>query len=298
MESHPSSGRMRRSVWLKVWIVCILLHVSRGFVRTARRMVSESDKRELLKLQLPVSYTEAELETLDRRTLQKLAKENAIKANQKTEVLKQALSKAAHSNQIEKSQVSDAYNETPALASLTLHESTHRILKEQGIQILDLLDLRKSAIGGRRYNTSTAPKASSSALTLHEASSPVQTDSRLTDQIHQKHSPKKPPKKHLKVPTTSLNPITQAVEAAEKQRNRLLEGVTLHDMLSSLIHNDYAHSSNERGFQLLYKTTHVRSFAKDNGPSLASALVLLRKPEMRWARRKIEDLYLQLTQKR
>lgn len=74
------------------------------------------------------------------------------------------------------------------------------------------------------------------------------------------------------------------LDGKENERLRIaaLEGATLKEMLQQL--------SQTKGYDFLYRETHLRCFTSN--PSLNSASKLLREPSMSWARRKIEDLYL------
>ena len=63
-----------------------------------------------------------------------------------------------------------------------------------------------------------------------------------------------------------------------------LDGVTLEAMLKELIA--------EYGFTYMYEETNLRCFSVS--PSIASSLKILRQPDLLWARKKVEALYLNL----
>lgn len=67
---------------------------------------------------------------------------------------------------------------------------------------------------------------------------------------------------------------------SETQKNNPLHGITLEQILTSLVDN--------YGWSELGKRIKIRCFIHD--PSLKSSLKFLRRT--RWARKKVEDLYL------
>lgn len=72
----------------------------------------------------------------------------------------------------------------------------------------------------------------------------------------------------------------------EQQKNNPLHGITLKTILEEL--EDYY------GWETLGEMINIRCFTYD--PSINSSLKFLRKTD--WARKKVEDLYLQMIRKR
>ncbi|MFQ5675218.1 MAG: VF530 family DNA-binding protein [bacterium] len=71
---------------------------------------------------------------------------------------------------------------------------------------------------------------------------------------------------------------------SEQQANNPLHGITLEQIVNSLV----AHY----GWKALGKRIKIRCFNSD--PSVKSSLKFLRKTP--WARKKVEDLYIEMTQ--
>ncbi|MBU0721669.1 VF530 family protein [bacterium] len=72
---------------------------------------------------------------------------------------------------------------------------------------------------------------------------------------------------------------------SEEHNNNPLHGIKLKDILESLVQH--------YGFKELAKRIEIRCFLFD--PTINSSLKFLRKTP--WARKKVEDLYLQMTGK-
>jgi hypothetical protein len=72
--------------------------------------------------------------------------------------------------------------------------------------------------------------------------------------------------------------------SSQSNLNRVdTSGVTLQQMLEYLV--------DEYGFEWLFKETNIRCFS--DRPSISSSLKGLRQPQMEWARKKVEYLYIQ-----
>jgi len=80
---------------------------------------------------------------------------------------------------------------------------------------------------------------------------------------------------------TTKRPASTQKKIRKKQIS--LDGITLEDMLTLLV--------DRIGFPQLYERTNIRCF--DQKPSLTSSLKALRRPNMQWARHKIEYLYVE-----
>ena len=70
--------------------------------------------------------------------------------------------------------------------------------------------------------------------------------------------------------------------AMEQQKNNPLHGISLEEILNRLV--------NHFGWQLLGKLIQINCF--NENPSIQSSLKFLRKTP--WARKKVEDLYLEI----
>ena len=79
-------------------------------------------------------------------------------------------------------------------------------------------------------------------------------------------------------------------EASSVERHRVMNGVKLAAILETLV--------KEHGWQELAALTGVRCFEPEGEPTVKSSLKFLRKSEHRWARGKVEDLYVSLRLKK
>lgn len=155
-------------------------------------------------------------------------------------------------------------------------------LKDQGIDLEDLLDLRHFTMANRHRSAS---RGSSSVTTISAAEDDFYPHAEKTLDSASVSKRKR---------GILMRPTEMTINAGERPRSATLDGVTLKTIVSFFVDPSVSPYSPSEGFNLLYKATHLRCFLAENRPSLSSTLVLLRKPAMRWARDKIGDLYLKL----
>jgi len=77
-------------------------------------------------------------------------------------------------------------------------------------------------------------------------------------------------------------------KATKRPSKISLDGVTMKEMLTHLV--------SSLGFEKLFAETDVKAFSVK--PTITSSLKVLRSPEMEWARKKIEYLYIQSMKKK
>ena len=199
------------------------------------------------------------------------------------------------------------------------------ILKEQGLTVNDLRELKDAITTGKRYNKripGAMPTPTSAAITQPKLTSlasesaysePSSATSVKSEKVVPKTSSIAEPRKKLSFvlkSSKSTTPIvinsaasttptppptlrTQSIQpppspvAHQSPHRGESQGVTLKIILESLVE--------EYGFEYLHKSTGLRCFSLR--PTVTSALKVLRQADMIWAREKVEALYYEVYNK-
>lgn len=172
-------------------------------------------------------------------------------------------------------------SESPLAVADGVRHEAQQALNDQGIDLEDLLDLRHFTMthrsAKRSSDASVGPNRGAVGDFHPTAEKPVNAASASK-------------RKRAKL----MRPIEMGAGAGEQPRAAALDGVTLKAIVSFFADPSVSPFLPSEGFNLLYKATHLRCFLAENRPSLSSALALLRKPTMQWARDKVADLYTTL----
>jgi hypothetical protein len=90
------------------------------------------------------------------------------------------------------------------------------------------------------------------------------------------------------VKQVDTKPIVKKASSVKRPTTVSLDGITMKEMLTHLVET--------KGFDELFALTDIKAFSAK--PSLTSSLKVLRSPEMEWAKKKIEYLYIQSMKKK
>ena len=192
---------------------------------------------------------------------------------------------------------------SPPLSSLQEDPDIGRVLKEQGVSLDELLDLRQVLTEKEdqsSYETSRAPlrrKAGKAPISEKSETEPRGQDDEGVTRPHRHpdkdnnetqvmNLPQRSQPRQVRESSAGSRREVQGPGKVQRERppSRVdMSGVTLEHQLTFLVE--------EIGFDMLFQETGMRCFA--NSPSLKSSLKALRHPNSEWARRKIEFLFIQ-----